>query len=80
MAGTGKSSQERKFVVFNRRRFVIANSRPIPVRALAIIYSESVNFDRSHQSMPHRNMWLNCLWDDRRFVRHLGNVSLSLGS
>ena len=21
-------------------------------------------------------MWLKCPWDDRRFVRHLGNVSL----
>ena len=43
-------SHKRKFVVFDRRSFVIANSRPIPVRALAKNYSETVNSDRSHQS------------------------------
>ncbi len=31
-------SQKRKFVIFLRRRFVIANSRPIPVHILAGIF------------------------------------------
>ena len=38
------------------------------------IANQTVSFDSSQQSMPNRKMWLNCLWDDRRFVRHLGNV------
>ena len=50
MAGESAFSHKRKFVVFDRRSFVIANSRPIPVRALAKNYSETVNSDRSHQS------------------------------
>jgi len=74
MALTSKSSQKRKFVVFDRRRFVIANSRPIPVRALAKIFAETVSSDSSNQSMPICKIWLKCLWDDRRFVRHLEDV------
>ncbi len=41
---------------------------------LSILTVPTVSSDSSHQSMPNRKMWLNCLWDDRRFVRHLGNV------
>jgi len=47
---TASSSHKRKFVVFDRRRFVIAISRPVPVRALAKIYRQTVNSDSSHQS------------------------------
>jgi hypothetical protein len=39
------------------------------------IANQPVSFDSSQQSMPNRKMRLNCLWDDRRFVRHLGDVS-----
>ncbi len=45
---TSAYSQQRKFVVFDRRRFVIAKSRPIPVRALAKIYPETVSSDSSN--------------------------------
>ena len=51
---TSESSQQRKFVVFDRRRFVIANSRPIPVRALAKIFSEPVSSDSSNSNWIRR--------------------------
>ena len=47
-------SHKRKFVVFDRRRFVIANSRPIPVRVLTKIYSESVSFDSFNHNLIRR--------------------------
>ena len=44
-------SHKRKFVVFDRWLLVIANSRPIPVRALAKYCSETVNFDSSNHNL-----------------------------
>ena len=41
---------------------------------LSIFLRRPVISDSSHQSMPNVIMWLKCPWDDRRFVRHLGNV------
>ena len=41
-------------MVLDRRRFVIANSRPIPVRALEKIFSETVIFDSSNSNWIRR--------------------------
>ena len=43
-------SQKRKFVVFDNRRFVIANSRPIPACPLIQIYPEPVSSDSSNHN------------------------------
>ncbi len=51
-------------MVFDRRRFVIANSRPIPVRALAKIFSETVSSDSSNSNWLRRTMQI------REFKRH----------
>ncbi len=47
-------SHKRKFVVIDRRHFVIANSRPIPACALAIIFPESVSSDSSNSNWIRR--------------------------
>ena len=53
-----ESGQQRKLVVFDRRRFVIANSRPIPVRALAKAFSEPVISDSfNHNSLIY--IWVS---------------------
>ena len=54
--GMSADSQKRKFVVLDRRRFVIANSRPIPVLALAKIFCECVSSDSSNSNWIQRKL------------------------
>ncbi len=57
-------SHKRKFVMFDRRRFVIANSRPIPVLALTKIVSKSVSSASYNHNLIQRTMQV------REFKRH----------
>ena len=54
----------------------VGNAQPIRIRALSKVHPGSVSSDSSNHSRPNCRMWLKCPCDDRRFVRHLGNVSL----
>ncbi len=65
--------------LFPRVGFVVTNlieADAIFFGGLSMFLRRPVISDSSHQSMPKCRMWLQCPWDDRRFVRHLGNVSL----
>ncbi len=51
-----------------------SSPRAVFFHDLSIFLRRPVISDSSHQSMPNCRMWLKRPWDDRRFVRHLGDV------